>query len=133
MMMVMMTDKKVFNPIRLFFVLKNPMTIKVVLVFNSALKCGFTPQLHKLEEIYKKYKDQGSIQKKKKERKIDFSLTLWFSHHPLLRSTLLCKVWLFSDSPAINLPDKSPARMMKSTRLAREISASRFPSSRKSR
>jgi len=32
---------------------------KVVLIVNTASKCGFTPQYEELEEIYKKYKDRG--------------------------------------------------------------------------
>ena len=34
---------------------------KVVLIVNTATRCGFTPQYTELENIYEKYKDQGLI------------------------------------------------------------------------
>ena len=34
---------------------------KVLLIVNTATKCGFTPQYEELQELYDKFKDKGLV------------------------------------------------------------------------
>ena len=48
---------------------------KVLLIVNTATKCGFTPQYTELEELYAKYKDQGFVV-------LDFPCNQFFKQAP---------------------------------------------------
>ena len=48
---------------------------KVVLVVNTATKCGFTPQYDALEALYEKYKDDGFVI-------LDFPCNQFFAQAP---------------------------------------------------
>ena len=48
---------------------------KVLLIVNTATKCGFTPQYTELEEMYNKYKEQGFVV-------LDFPCNQFFKQAP---------------------------------------------------
>ena len=48
---------------------------KVILIVNTATKCGFTPQYDALEALYEKYKDQGFVI-------LDFPCNQFFAQAP---------------------------------------------------